>query len=226
MYCEKNKLFIPDRQFSYFFTKDQEGKEYMNAMILASNFAYINREIMTMIVRKNIRDIFSGLELPLLFDISHNIVKEEIYNRKKYYVHRKGATRAFDKIHMKDTRFKDNGQPVLIPGSMGTSSYLLCGIESGVESFFSVNHGAGRVMGRSAAVGKKKKGKIIREALISDTEFKEQMNGIYLVCENKSAIKEEAPGAYKDIDSVIDTVTGAGLAKKIAKFKPLAVLKG
>ncbi|MCK4799028.1 MAG: RtcB family protein [Spirochaetes bacterium] len=226
-FCEKNKLFLPDKQFSYFPVESLEGKEYLKAMILASNFAFLNREIMTMFVRYNIRKFFPALDIPLVYDISHNIVKEEKYDKGKYFVHRKGATRAFDKERMNNTHFAKTGQPVLIPGSMGTASYLLCGIKSGEESFFSVNHGSGRVMGRRAAAGKKnKKGKVIREALISDADFIKQMEGVYLICEHKASIKEEAPAAYKDINVVIDTVIGAGLAKKIAKFKPLAVLKG
>lgn len=226
-FCLKNNLFLPDRQFSYFPSNSDEGKEYFRAMVLASNFAYLNRDIMTMFVRRNIRKFYPGLELPLLYDISHNIVKEEVHNKKTYYVHRKGATRAFNKDRMKNTPFEDTGQPILIPGSMGTSSYLLNGIESGKESFFSVNHGAGRVMGRRAALGKKnKKGQVIKEGLISDIDFKEQMKNVFLICNNKYAIKEEAPGAYKDIDVVIETVAGAGLADKVAKFRPLAVLKG
>ena len=178
-YCEKNKLFLPDRQFNYFTANSNEGKEYFNAMNLAANFAFINRQIMTMFVRNCFRKFLPGLKMPLLYDISHNIVKEEIYNNKKYYVHRKGATRSFDKTRMKNTPFNNTGQPVLIPGSMGTSSYLLRGIEAGIESLFSVNHGAGRVMGRKAAAGKIKKGKVISQGLISDKDFKKQMDGVF-----------------------------------------------
>lgn len=225
-YCEKNKLFLPDRQFNYFKALSNEGKEYLNAMNLSANFAFINRQIMTMFIRNNLRKFYPGIKIPLLYDISHNIVKEEIYDNKKYFIHRKGATRAFDKTRMNNTPFSNIGQPVLIPGSMGTASYLLAGIESGIDSLFSVNHGAGRLMGRMAAAGKVKKGKVIRKGLISDDDFKKQMNGVFLICDNKSSIKEEAPAAYKDIDTVIDIVAGANLAKKIVKLKPLVVLKG
>jgi tRNA-splicing ligase RtcB len=225
-FCEKNKLFLPDRQFNYFLADNNEGEEYFNAMNLAANFAFINRELMAMFVRKSLRSFYPGLKMPLLYDISHNIVKKEMYNNKMYYVHRKGATRSFDKTRMNNTRFSNTGQPVLIPGSMGTSSYLLAGIESGIESFFSVNHGAGRVMGRKAAAGKIKKGRVIKQGLISDADFKKQMDGIFLVCENKYSIKEEAPAAYKDIDKIIDIVSGANLAKKVIRLRPLAVLKG
>jgi tRNA-splicing ligase RtcB len=223
-FCEKNKYYIADRQFTYY--NRSAGEEYLSAMNAASNFAFLNRQIMTMIIRHDLRKIIGDVKMPLLFDISHNILKIEKYGSKSYFVHRKGATRAYDKQHMKDTPFENIGQPVLIPGSMGTSSYLLCGVESGIESFYSVNHGAGRVMGRMAASGKIKKGKIVRNGLITDKDFAEEMKNVYLVCENKSSIKEEAPSAYKNIDAVIDTVTGANLAKKVARFIPLAVLKG
>jgi tRNA-splicing ligase RtcB len=226
-YCERHGLAITDKQFTYFPANSGEGREYLSAMNLASNFAFLNREIMAMICIKHIREVSASINPEIVYDVSHNIVKEEIYSGRKYYVHRKGATRAFDKKLMKDTPFENAGQPVLIPGSMGTSSYLLCGTESGIESLFSVNHGAGRIMGRRAAAGKvSRKGKVIQEGAVSDREFKEQMKGILLICEDKHSIKEEAPSAYKEIDEVIETVTGAGLAKKVAKFIPLAVLKG
>ncbi len=223
-FCEKNNYPVIDRQLTYY--DKNHGEEYMQAMNMASNFAYLNRQIMTMLVRKSIRKFHKDIELPLLYDISHNIVKEEIYNGKTFFVHRKGATRAFDNERMKNTPFENIGQPVLIPGSMGTGSYLLCGIKTGIESFFSVNHGAGRVLGRMAAAGKIKKGRVVRAPLISDEEFKKEMEGVYLIAENKSAVKEEAPSAYKDVDEVVAAVAGAGLAKKIARFIPLAVLKG
>ncbi len=126
---------------------------------------------------------------------------------------------------MKNTIFADTGQPVLIPGSMGTKSYLLVGTEKSVETLYSVNHGAGRVMSRTAASGKGWRGKFT-QSLISDDEFKRSMENIYLICEDKATIKEEAPAAYKDIEEVINVVTGAGIAKVIAIMQPIAVLKG
>ncbi|MBP7654032.1 RtcB family protein [Candidatus Dependentiae bacterium] len=227
-YLESNNMFMPDRELNYFKADSEFGKNYFESMNSASNYAFINRQIMAMLVRRNIRHYYGAdTELPTLYDVSHNILKIEKYNGKDYFVHRKGATRAFSSEFMKNTRFENTGQPVLIPGSMGTSSYILSGKETGIKSFFSVNHGAGRIMSRTKAAGKiARDGKVLSEGIISDETFKKSMEGIYLICENKKTIKEEAPGAYKDIDIVIDIVEGAGLAEKTAKTVPLAVLKG
>jgi tRNA-splicing ligase RtcB len=127
---------------------------------------------------------------------------------------------------MGDEPYTRTGQPVLIPGSMGTPSYVLVGGSRAEESLYSVNHGAGRVMSRSAALGRKGKDGQWREPGISDAEFNKAMEGIHLVCPKRNEIKEEAPQAYKDIDSVIHAVVGAGLAKVVARMRPLAVLKG
>ena len=166
--------------------------------------------------------------MPLIYDVTHNIAKNETYGAKQFWVHRKGATRAFPPERMKDTEFADVGQPVLIPGSMGTGSYLLIGAESAEETLFSVNHGAGRVMSRTQAAGKtiRRSGKVIKEAAISDEEFEKSMEGIKLIAGDRALAKEEAPQAYKDIDVVVDVVARAGLAKPVARMRPLAVLKG
>ncbi len=119
------------------------------------------------------------------------------------------------------TPIETTGQPVLIPGSMGTASYVLLGCEGSKKSLYSVNHGAGRVMSRTQAAGKKGK-----PGAISDRAFKKSMEGVHLITENRRRIKEEAPAAYKNIDQVIQVVLGAGLARPLAKMKPLAVLKG
>jgi len=161
-----------------------------------------------------------------VYDVPHNIAKRETHHGRELIVHRKGATRAYPPALMQGTPFAGAGQPVLIPGSMGTASYLLAGVPSGHESLFSVNHGAGRTMSRTAASGRTRHGKAVREAAISDEEFRRSMEGVCLVCEDRASIKEEAPGAYKDIDDIIAVVTGAGLAKPVARMKPLAVLKG
>ena len=105
-------------------------------------------------------------------------------------------------------------------------SYILAGVNSGSESLYSVCHGAGRVMSRTEAAGKKRKGKIVKHAKITDEQFEKSIEGVYLICEKRGKIKEEAPDAYKDIDAVIDVIHGAGLAEKVARVKPLAVLKG
>jgi tRNA-splicing ligase RtcB (3'-phosphate/5'-hydroxy nucleic acid ligase) len=226
-YCAKNKLHTPSRDLAYLPLDSKEGEAYLGAMQAAANFAFINRQLMAQLVRRNLRYAFGEeLALPTLYDVPHNIAKLEAVGRRRLCIHRKGATRAFSPALMQGTPFASTGQPVLIPGSMGTASYVLAGVESGKESLYSVNHGAGRLMSRTAAAGVVKRGRTLREGQISDAEFKESMKGVHLICADRTHIKEEAPGAYKDIDLVIETVTGAGLARSVARMVPLAVLKG
>jgi tRNA-splicing ligase RtcB len=218
----------PDRSLGFFGVESGTGRDYIGAMHAAANFAFVNRQIMAMLVRKNFRHYFGNIPMPLIYDVPHNMAKRERHFGSDYWVHRKGATRAFSAERMSGTPFEKIGQPVIIPGSMGTPSYLLIGSERAPESLFSVNHGAGRVMSRTRAAGKvrRRDGKVFKEGAISDEEFKRSMGDIYLICENPHTIKEEAPQAYKDIDAVIEIVVGAGLAEVVAKMRPLAVLKG
>ncbi|MDD5309980.1 MAG: RtcB family protein [Deltaproteobacteria bacterium] len=222
-------LFIPNRELAYVPADHPDGRAFLGAMQAAANYAYANREAIAAVVRSGFaralgRDVF----LPLVYDVSHNVVRRERHAGRALYVHRKGATRAYPASLMRGTDFARLGQPVLIPGSMGTASYVLLGTESAAESLFSVNHGAGRVMSRTAAAGKvrRRDGKILKAGSVSDRRFEETMRGVYLLCEDRSTIKEEAPDAYKDIDLVVDTVVGAGLARVVARLRPLAVLKG
>lgn len=219
---------IPVRSLGFFETSSPQGKKYISAMHCAANFAFANRQLMAQLIRKNMRHYFGNIPIKLVYDVPHNMAKYERHNGEMLWVHRKGATRAYPAERMKNTPFASIGQPVLIPGSMGTASYVLIGTPSAAEALFSVNHGAGRVMSRTAAAGKTRRrdGKVFKEGAVSDERFEETMRGIYLVCADKAAAKEEAPDAYKDIDVVIDIVVGAGLAKPVAKMRPLAVLKG
>ena len=203
------------------------GRRYLGAMNAAANFAYANRHVLTCLVRREVRYYTDpGAELRVIYDVTHNILKKEIHGGETLYVHRKGATRAFSADRMKGTPYEDLGQPVIIPGSMGTGSYLLLPGPKAEESLFSVNHGAGRVLSRSAASGRDRRGRARGTAAVSDEEFRKSMEGILLICEDRRTIKEEAPAAYKDIDEVIRVVEGAGLAKPVARMRPLAVLKG
>ncbi len=215
---------LPDRDLAYFDVRSREGAAYRAAMHAAANFAFVNRYLMALLVRAVVRERYgAATPLPSLYDVPHNIAKFETHHGVGYCVHRKGATRAFAAGQMAGTPFAATGQPVLIPGSMGTASYVLAGVPTGGASLFSVNHGAGRVMSRSAARGKAGAG---RPAAISDAEFRQSMAGVSLICEDRAAIKEEAPAAYKNIDEVIQVVARAGLAKVVARLRPLAVLKG
>jgi tRNA-splicing ligase RtcB len=194
-------------------------------MRAAANFAYVNRQMMAMLVRHDFRHVYGDVPMPLVYDVTHNMAKPENHGGKDIWVHRKGATRAFPPERMAGTPFEATGQPVLIPGSMGTASYVLVGGSRAAESLFSVNHGAGRVMSRTSATGHGRHGQR-RSAAISDRRFEETMRGIRLICADRRAVKEEAPDAYKDIDGVIEVVSGAGLADVVARMRPLAVLKG
>jgi tRNA-splicing ligase RtcB len=225
----------PNRDLCFLDAGTDDAERYVNAMNCAANFGFANRQLMTALVRHDLRKLYGErLALPIVYDVPHNIVKAEEHalpvagqGRKTLWVHRKGATRAFPKSRMQGTRYAAVGQPVLIPGSMGTASYVLVGTEESRVTLHSVNHGAGRVMSRSAAAGKYgKRGQVIREAAISDHDFERAMRGIHLICEDKRFIKEEAPQAYKNIDEVIRTVADAGLARIVARLRPLAVLKG
>jgi tRNA-splicing ligase RtcB len=220
----------PSPSLTYLPLDDKQAGRYIKAMHAAANFAFVNRHLMAALVRRNFRHVFGDIAMPTLYDVPHNMAKLETHGGEEYWVHRKGATRAFDAARMKDTPYADVGQPVLIPGSMGTASYVLAGTPTADESLFSVNHGAGRTMSRTEAAGgrhgRRKRGGKKRQAAISDSDFKRAMRGVHLICADKRSIKEEAPQAYKDIDEVIDTVVGANLAVAVARLKPLAVLKG
>jgi tRNA-splicing ligase RtcB len=216
----------PNSHLCYMHADSKEGKNYIGAMNAAANFAFVNRQLMTVLVRKNFRHYHGDIPMPLVYDVPHNMAKLETHGGGNFYVHRKGATRAFDAARMAGTPFAETGQPALIPGSMGTASYLLLSGERAHEGLFSVNHGAGRVMSRKQAAGVWKKGRCVRQPAISRDDFEASMEGITLLCKNRREILEEAPGAYKDIDVVIETVTGAGLGRVVARLVPLAVLKG
>lgn len=221
-----NYNFKPkDRELAGVPFSSKEGQDYYNAMAAAANFAWCNREVITYEVRQAWQTVFhrNGDELKLLYDVAHNIAKIEEHIIKgapvKLIVHRKGATRAFGPGNTEvPGKYRSIGQPVLIPGSMGTASYVLVGTNKSMETTFgSTCHGAGRRLSRTAA--KKQVGAPqLKEAL--------RKEGIYVQAGSYRGIAEEAPIAYKDIDTVVDTVHDAGIASKVAKLKPLAVIKG
>ena len=213
-------------QVPYLGLDTKEGRRYLGAMRAAANFAFANRHLMGLLVARNIRYFYPDASIQLLYDVPHNIAKFERHSSKMLLIHRKGATRAFGPRRMAGTSYADTGQPVLIPGSMGTSSYVLAGVDDNSRSLDSVNHGAGRAMSRTQAGGKWRKGKMIKPPAVSDEDFERAMEGVVLIAESMRGIKEEAPQAYKDIDLVMETVLGARLAKAVARMRPLAVLKG
>ncbi len=214
------------KMLSYLSTDSREGKNYIAAMGAAANFAFVNRQIMAMLVRRCFNRMFGPTPLALVYDVTHNMAKLETHEGARLWVHRKGATRAFGPAQMAGSLFAQTGQPIITPGSMGTASYLLVGTGESDESLNSVNHGAGRVMSRTAALGKSRRGKSVGPGQISDDQFKRSMKGVTLIAADKRKIKEEAPDAYKDIDEVVRIVVECGWAKRVARMVPLAVLKG
>ncbi len=193
-----------------------EGRKYFQAMACAVNFAFSNRQIITADVRKACQEILGCTEMPVLYDVAHNIAKIEPYNGKHVLVHRKGATRALAPGHRNNPAvYMETGHPVLIPGSMGTPSYVLTGTKLTRETFYSVNHGAGRTMSRTAASKE-----------ISVEEFAREMGPILYNTRNPLEILDEAPQAYKNIDHVVETLAEIGLTRKVARMRPLAVIKG
>ncbi len=212
---------FPDRQFNSFYFDSREGQDFYFALGAACNFSFANRQMITHLIRSVWREFFSE-ELSLMYDVAHNTAKVETHEIDgedvELVVHRKGATRAFPPGHRELPEiYKETGQPVIMPGSMGTSSYILSGIRAGSPSFYSTAHGAGRRMSRTKA-----KRKFSTQSLF---ELMNEKN-ILVKSKSKKGVVEEDPRAYKDIDEVVDVVAGARLAKKVAKVKPLAVIKG
>lgn len=222
----KNGIFLPDRQLACAPLSSPEGRAYFGAMAAAANFAFANRQIMTHLVRQTFERFLGAswekLGMNLLFDCCHNIAKKETItwegSRIRACVHRKGATRALAPGDGRlPARFRKTGQPVLVPGDMGRASYVLAGAPGAAETFFSACHGAGRLLSRRQAQ-KLARGRSIREEL--------ERRGILAVAASRSTLAEEMPEAYKDVEEVVSTVTGAGLARAVARLRPLAMMKG
>jgi tRNA-splicing ligase RtcB len=214
----RHGIHLPDRELACAPFRSAEGRQYFGAMAAGANFAWANRQLITWSVRKTWQAVLGDAagHLSVVYDVAHNIAKLEEHRtggkpgaggkHRTVVVHRKGATRAFP------------GQPVLIPGSMGTHSYVLLGQEAALlETFGSSCHGAGRRLSRTRAR---------RE--VHGKELLERMEGMGIVVDAGSlkGLSEEAPEAYKDVDQVVDAVHQAGIARKIARLRPVAVMKG
>jgi len=215
---------LPDRQLACVPVHSREGQAYLAGMRASANFAWANRQGITHFTRQAFKRIFSEKEeLRVVYDVCHNIAKLERHQvdgrERKVMVHRKGATRAFPagRPEVPDV-YKSCGQPVLIPGSMGTASYVLVGAEGAMqETFGTTCHGAGRVMSRTAAK---------KSAYAQNAKQRLEEQGILVRAETRDGITEEIPEAYKDVDAVINVVHSAGLSKRVARLKPLGVIKG
>ena len=223
----KKSIELPDRQLACAPLKSEQGRRYLAAMACAANYAWANRQILMHWTRETFLKTLSisdkELGAKLMYDICHNIAKKELHtvegSQMMLCVHRKGATRSLPPGHpLLPELYRDAGQPVLIPGDMGTYSYVLAGAEEAMkQSFGSTCHGAGRVLSRTQAT-KRAKGRAIHREL--------EDKGIFVQARGKRTLKEEMPEAYKDISQVVEVVHEAGLAHKVARLKPLGVIKG
>lgn len=214
---------LPDRELACAPIHSPVGQSYLGAMRAAVNCALANRQVITHLTRQVFADLFPGTHLTLIYDVSHNTCKEEWHTldgrSRQLFVHRKGATRAFGPGHPSlPAALRDVGQPVLVGGSMGTASYVLAGTEEGMtRAFGSACHGAGRSMSRHQAT-RQWRGRALVDELAG--------RGILIRSPSLRGVAEEAPDAYKDVSAVVETADRAGLARKVAKLRPLVCIKG
>ncbi len=222
----KYDIWLPDRQLACAPVNSDEGDSYLKVMACAANFAWCNRQMIVHWIRESFEKILNdsaeNLDMRIIYDVCHNIAKLEEHivegEKRKVYVHRKGATRSFGPGKAEiPLSYRDIGQPVIIPGDMGTESYLLKGTKEAEETFGSTCHGAGRVLSRHQARKRWRGEEIVRHL---------KNKGIYIHPASFKVAAEEAPDAYKDIKNVVDISDGAGISKKVAKLKPLGVVKG
>jgi tRNA-splicing ligase RtcB len=226
-YMRREGLALPDKQLACAHIKSEEGERYLAAFAAAVNYAWTNRQVIMSMVRGAFHRVLQigpkKLGGELVYDVSHNIAKFETHNingeQKNLCVHRKGATRAFPKGHpLIPEIYKDVGHPVFIPGDMGRGSFVLVGTEAALEETFGSScHGAGRILSRRKAF-KMGKGRDI----VSELEKK----GIIVLAKGRSTVFEEMPEAYKEVEEVVNVVHNAGIARKVARLRPIGVVKG
>ena len=216
----------PDRELASVPFNSREGQDYFKAMAAAANFAWTNRQLITYWARESFKKVFhrdpDQLDMVIVYDVAHNIAKLEEHDvdgkRKLLIVHRKGATRAFPPGHPQIPKdYQAIGQPVLIPGSMGTASYVLVGVPTGARAWYTAPHGAGRWLSRAAAKRMKSYTQVIREL---------EAKGILIRASDRATVVEEMPQAYKDVDRVALVAHRVGIAKMVVRLRPLAVTKG
>ncbi|SPC33729.1 tRNA-splicing ligase RtcB [Candidatus Nitrosocaldus cavascurensis] len=224
---KKYGITLPDRELACVPNNSEEGEAYRKAMYSALNFAWSNRQMITHWTRKAFEKVFNAsendLNMHLVYDVAHNIAKVEEHkvdgSLKRVVVHRKGATRAFPAGREEiPAKYRAIGQPVLIPGSMGTASWILLGSPKAMElTFGSTAHGAGRTMSRAAAK---------RSYTAQEVQKRLESRGIYIKALTREGVVEETPEAYKDVDAVADVSHSVGIATKVARLVPIGVIKG
>jgi len=226
-YVKRNRLELPDRQLACAPLSSKEGDSYFKAMSCGANYAWANRQMITHWIRGSFENVMGGsaegMGMDVVYDVAHNIAKKEEHTvngkRMDVLVHRKGATRAFPAGHGDvPSVYRNVGQPVIVPGDMAAGTYVLTGLPGAMDmSFGSTCHGAGRKMSRKAAFDR---------LSVSDLRDSMDARNIYLKSGADQSVLDEAPEAYKDVDQVVSVVCGAGLASKVARLRPLGVVKG
>ncbi len=224
---ERYQIRLPDKQLACAPLHSPEGKDYLAAMACAANFAWVNRQSMMYLTKKSFQKALGiseqALGMSLIYDVCHNIAKFEEHDvdgqKKRLCVHRKGATRAFPPGHPQiPPVYHDIGQPVLVPGDMGTASYLLVGAPGSMEQTFgSTCHGAGRMMSRAKSQKESRGRDLVKEL---------RQQGVIVRYTGRRTLAEEMPHAYKNVGEVVDVMEGAGISLKVARFKPIGVIKG
>lgn len=218
----RHAMTLPDRQLSCAPASSMEGRQYLGAMAAAANFAWANRQLIAHRVREVVMRLFPEIEpaqLPLVYDVAHNVARAEVHGGELLCVQRKGATRALapgDPVL--PAAYREAGQPVFIPGSMGSASFVLAGVSTAEErALSSACHGAGRALSRSEA-----------KRRVAGSELRKQLEaqGIVVRCPSSTGLAEEAPLAYKDVERVVEVVEHAGLARRVARLRPVGVVKG
>jgi len=221
---KREGLDLPDKQLASAPLDTKEAQEYLGAMSAAANFAWTNRSLISYATRKAFSQVFGGdgnsLGMDTVYDVSHNIAKMEKHAGEDLCVHRKGATRAFGPESSEiPQKYRAFGQPVLVPGDMGTSSYVLSGTSGAMaQTFGSTCHGAGRALGRKAAFKKYNSTNLVKQLW--------KKHRVYVRARSPRVASEEAPGAYKDVSEVVDVCQASGIANKVVRLKPMGVVKG
>ena len=221
---KREGIDLPDKQLAAAPLDTKEAQEYLGAMSSAANFAWANRSLISYATRRAFSNVFGGdgksLGMDTVYDVSHNIAKIEKHSGEDLCVHRKGATRAFGPGSLDiPSKYRSFGQPVIVPGDMGTSSYVLSGTSGAMaKTFGSTCHGAGRAMGRKAAFKKFNSKDLVKRLWEKDR--------IYVRARSPRVVSEEAPGAYKNVSDVVDVCHASGIANKVVRLKPMGVVKG
>ncbi|MGD9581796.1 MAG: RtcB family protein [Vampirovibrionia bacterium] len=215
-YSIEKELPVLDKELVYVDAESNLGNKYLLSMGCAANFAIVNHLVINNAIISAMKELYPDIECDLLYHISHNLAQKEVIDDKEYYIHRKGATRAFPKKHemLKNTDFYDTGHPVIIPGSSISGSSIMVGIESGKKNFYTTPHGCGRAMGRREAK------RVLKQDYVNS-----KMEEANVLTNQRNYPIDEFSEAYKNYDDVINAIEKSGLAREIAKLKPLFVLK-